>query len=193
MTCIIALKKDDSIYWGADSCVTGYDTRTMSRPKIFKVGKMVFGGSGNLRMLQILEHHLVPPKHKKKKLSDINYLIKKVVPQIRELTKTHGQLDGAKPATGGEKSGGYFLIGYRGNIYELWFDFSITPPVECYEAIGSGQSHALGSLFSSTRHDGAYDPKYVIEDALLAAEFFNAGVRAPFLFYKQTGKELEVI
>ena len=189
MTCIIALKKDDTIYWGADSCVTGYDTRTMSRPKIFQVGKMVFGGSGDLRMLQILEYHLVPEKHKKKKLSDIQYLVSKIVPQVREITKYHGQLDDGKKADGREKQGAYFLVGYRNNIYRLGFDFSLTSPVESYDVIGSGQFHALGSLWSSTKKS----PQTAIGDALGAAEFFNAGVRAPFLFYKQVGAELEAL
>ena len=101
MTCIIALKKDDTIYWGADSCVTGYDTRTMLSPKIFQVGDLVFGGSGNLRMLQVMEYHLVPKKHKEK-MSDMEYLIKKIVPQIRAITKEHGQLDESKTNGSGE-------------------------------------------------------------------------------------------
>lgn len=188
MTCIITLKKDDSIYWGADSCVTGYDTRTMSRPKIFQVGELVFGGSGNLRMLQVMEYHLTPKEHKKK-LSGLEYIIQKIVPQIRVITKKHGQLGSHSTASGVDKTDSHFLIGYRNVIYWLGGDFSITSPVENYDVIGSGQSHALGSLWSSTKRS----PQEAIKDALLAAEFFNANVRAPFLFYKQTNGKLKML
>ena len=188
MTCIIALKKDDTIYWGADSCVTGYGPRTMSRPKIFQVGDLVFGGSGTLRMLQVMEYHLKPKKHKGG-VSDMEYIVTKIVPKIRTITKDCGQLEDNKSAGDGEKSGAYFLIGYHGEIYQLGFDFSVSSPVESYEAIGSGQFHALGSLWASTKKS----PQTAIEDALGAAEFFNAGVRAPFLFYKQVGAELEAL
>ena len=189
MTCIVALKKDGTIYWGADSCASGYNTRTMSRPKIFQVGELVFGGSGTLRMLQVMEYHLVPKKHKKK-MSNMEYLIKKIVPQIRAIAKEHGKMGDTKTnGESGDKSDSYFLIGYRGNIYQLGFGFSITSPVESYEAIGSGQFYALGSLYSSTKKS----PRAKIENALSAAEFFNSGVRSPFTLYRQTVEGLEVI
>ncbi len=194
MTCIIALKKDDTIYWGADSCVSGYETRTMSRPKIFQIGDLVLGGSGTLRMLQVMEYHLVPKKHKKK-MSDMEYLIRKIVPQIRKITKEHGQLADKQADGKGEQSGAYFLMGYRNNIYELGFDFSVTSPVENYDAIGSGQSYALGALFQPyvLGYENPIEPLLAVKTALEAAEFFATGVRSPFVLYKQTGNKLEEI
>ena len=191
MTCIVALKAGKAIYWGADSCVTGYDTRIMTRPKIFQVGEMVFGGSGTLRMLQLIEYHLKPKKHKKK-FSDMEYLVRKIIPQIRAIMKEHGKMGGSTAnSENGEKSDSYFIIGYRGDIYQLGFGFSVTTPVEPYEAIGSGQSYALGAFLAGV--DGGNTPKATIETALEAAEFFASSVRSPYHFYKQIGGKLEKI
>lgn len=189
MTCIIALKKDDSIYWGADSCVTGYDTRTMSRPKIFQVGAMVIGASGNLRMHQLIEHYLDPKEHTEE-LTDFQYIVKEIVSQFRSIAKDYGQLEESEKTNGsGDKGGGYYLIGYRNVVYHISQNFAVTIPVEDYESIGSGQFHALGSLYSSAEES----PRVKIENALFAAEFFNDGVRSPFRLYKQDDGTLEAI
>jgi hypothetical protein len=76
----------------------------------------------------------------------------------------------------GRESGGTFLVGYHGRLYEVWDDFQVGRPAAGYTAIGCGGDLAIGALYA-TRDD---NPTLRVAVALAAAEQFSAGVRGPF-------------
>jgi hypothetical protein len=79
-------------------------------------------------------------------------------------------------ADNGRESGGVFLVGVRGRLFEIDDDYHAREMLEQYDAVGSGVSVALGSLYSTT----GQDPETRIRVALEAAEQFVTSVRAPF-------------
>lgn len=179
MTCIVAIESKGKIYWGADSAVSSYEQRIMETPKIFEVGGVVFGGSGSLRMLQIIQYHFKALKHKPHK-TDIEYLISRVVPSIRVIIKKHGKMGADKSM---DETDAYFLIGYNSRVYKLGMGFSILPVVDDYNAIGSGQSYALGALRST--EDGDRTPADRAALALEAAGYFCDSVAPPYRIFVQ--------
>jgi len=64
-----------------------------------------------------------------------------------------------------------FLVGYKGKLYEILIDFQMSEIPE-YEAIGSGASYALGSLYTTERAN--LSPRQRIALALRAACKFDS-------------------
>ena len=77
----------------------------------------------------------------------------------------------------GSDRGGVFLVGYRGNVYEIQSDFQVGVPADSFMACGCGIDLCLGSLYSTTD----LPPRERIKKALEAAERFNGAVRKPFV------------
>jgi hypothetical protein len=80
----------------------------------------------------------------------------------------------------GAESGGTFLVGYRGVVYEVNSDYQVGIPAHAFAAVGCGSQIALGSLFTTIGRGFSVSTR--IDLALRAAECFSAGVRAPFVF-----------
>jgi hypothetical protein len=81
----------------------------------------------------------------------------------------------------GVEFGGTFLVGFKGRLFRIADDFQVGESEHGFDACGSGEDVALGSLFS-TRLLTARSAQERLEEALRAAETFNAGVRGPFHF-----------
>jgi hypothetical protein len=79
-----------------------------------------------------------------------------------------------------EETMGTFLVGVRGQLFEVEDDFAVLP-CEKFCAVGCGVSVALGSLYST---EGQKPQKRIIT-ALEAASTFTTGVRAPFHLIKE--------
>ena len=63
MTCIIGLLDGGKVYLGGDSCGSnGFMYENCNRPKVFKVGEFIIGGTTSFRMLDLLEFSLVIPE-----------------------------------------------------------------------------------------------------------------------------------
>lgn len=77
----------------------------------------------------------------------------------------------------GRETGGGFLVGCRGRLFNICDDFQVAEASAGYDAVGCGQEVALGALFATK---GKHPVKRV-ETALRAAEAHNAGVREPFV------------
>jgi hypothetical protein len=77
-----------------------------------------------------------------------------------------------------KSSGGNFLVGYKGKLYEIQDDFSVLNSPDIGMSVGSGASSARGSLHT-TRDDKK--PHDRILKALEAAASVAVGVAAPFI------------
>lgn len=177
MTCIVGLVEKGIVYMGGDSA--GVDGSRMALAiredrKVFKNGDFVMGFTSSFRMGQLLAFNLSLPKPRE---GDdlLGFMVRDFVAAVRQVLKDGGF---AKNNSGAE-SGGEFLVGFRGRLFTIFDDFQVAESVRPYAACGCGDLIALGSLFSTPNLS---PPRERVEEALLAAETFSAGVRGPFHF-----------
>ena len=105
--------------WGGDSAgCTTYNIWDRSDKKVFIVDKMIYGFSPSFRMGQILQYSFKRPKHPQGK-SDYEYLCTIWIDKLREILKEKGFTHIKE----NEETGGQFLVGYKGNLYEIDTDF----------------------------------------------------------------------
>ena len=178
MTCIVAVKDLDTeeVWMGGDSAgVEGLNIAVRKDPKVFINGEFLMGYTSSFRMGQILRYMRMPAREMTM-TDDYEYMVTRVIPEIREELKEGGY---TKISSNVEK-GGQFLIGYHGHIYEIESDFQVGERIEEYDAVGCGRPYALGSLRMTTNDF----PKNRIKHALETAQHFSGGVRAPFRILK---------
>lgn len=183
MTCVVAMVRDGHVFMGADSAaVGGYTIRYRKDPKVFINGEMLIGFTTSFRFGQILQYEFSPPKHH----SDVSiekYMVKTVVPAMRDALKTHGY---TKVESNNER-GGQCLIGYRGRLFMLDNDFQIAETDDGFDAVGCGHDLAMGSMHSTLAINPSFPANSHIELALLAAARYSAGVTAPFVYLNTGG------
>lgn len=174
MTCIVGLVHEGSVYMGADSAgVSGYDLSIRADEKVFVNDNFLMGFTSSFRMGQLLRYSFVPPLHHPDE--DLNkYFVVNFINAVRKCFKDGGYVR----IKDDEETGGQFLIGYEGQLFNVDSDFQVGRPLDPYDAVGSGANIALGVLYAT--EDSGLTPEQRIELALTAAEHHNAGVRAPF-------------
>lgn len=174
MTAIVGIVEEGKVWIGGDSAgVGGLSMQTRSDPKVFTNGEFLIGYTSSFRMGQILEHHLSSPVPYEGE-AGMAYMVKRFIPAVKQALKEHG----FQQSENGQDIGGTFLVGYRGELYEIESDYQVARVQQRYHAVGCGRDLALGSLFTTNQYD--IDPEERIEIALNAAAEFSAGVRAPF-------------
>ena len=88
----------------------------------------------------------------------------------------------------GRESGGVFLVGIGGRLFEAQDEFSFLEPSHGYAAIGTGGQVAMGALFATA--DCGFAPIAQMRAALLAAQEFTPSVREPFVIEIQEAPTL---
>jgi len=174
MTCIVGFVDKGKVYIGGDSAgVSGFDLRIRQDDKVFVKKEMIFGFTSSFRMGQILRYILSIPDHDPRK-DDYDYLCTDFVDALIQCFKEKGYLE----IKDNNVSGGIFLVGYKGNLYRVESDFQVGKVRQKYDACGCGENYALGALRSMEGTEK--NPIEIVEHALSVAEYFSAGVRAPF-------------
>lgn len=162
------------IVMGGDSAgVDGYSLQLRADPKVFRNGDFLIGYTSSFRMGQLLRFRFTPPLHHPPDLDDYEYMATAFVDGARDCLKQGGF---AKKEHETE-SGGTFLVGYRGRVYEIQDDYQVAMPLDGYAACGCGAAVALGALYATHGRPA----RERVETALKAAERMSAGVRAPFV------------
>lgn len=181
MTCIVGfIDKNNDIYIGADSSgVDGhYNIRERLDSKVFIKNNMIFGFTSSFRMGQLIRYQLVIPEQLPSK-DDYTYMCTDFIEAIIKCFKDHGY---AK-IHDNEIIGGFFLVGYKGKLYQIECDFQVAQ-INCnYDACGCGESYAMGAMEVLNRVDfmnKGYTAELRIKEALSIAEKFSAGVSKPF-------------
>ena len=175
MTCIVGYTENGKVYIGGDSAgVAGFKLVLRQDEKVFSRGQMVFGFTSSFRMGQILRYSFTIPEHDPKK-DDFDYLCTDFIDALIKSFKSKGYAR----VKDSEVNGGTFLLGYKGNLYQIEDDFQVGTVRYKYNACGCGESYALGALMALEKEN--IEPQKRIEIALSAAEHFSAGVRAPFI------------
>lgn len=175
MTCIVGLISGGRVYMGADSAgVDGLNIVVMTNPKLFRVGDMVIGFTTSFRMGQLLAYGFTPPK--RNPAEDVMaWMVTEFVEAVRARFKQFGFTE----IVNNRETGGRFLVGVAGRLFQIEGDFQVAETEGNKMAIGCGAPYALGSMFAT---DGTYlSPMSRVVDALEAARCFSAGVRPPWV------------
>ena len=173
MTCIVGLETETGVIIGGDSAaVGGLDIRTRTDPKVFTNGPFLIGFTSSFRMGQLLRFRLHPAKQDPD-IDDYEYMATVFIDAVRECLGDYG----AKEVNNSVDSGGAFLVGYRGRLYEIDSDFQVGTYADGFSAVGCGTDFALGAL---AVNEGK-KPHARVQQALEVAERFSAGVCGPFV------------
>lgn len=173
MTCIVALKHDGKIYMGGDSAVSrGWERRLENGRKTFRLGEMLIGTCGSVRMSQLLQHQVSIPHHHPD-IDNQTYMVRDFAETIRTCFKSYGYAT----IESNRETGGQFLVGYRGGIYCVESDFSIGTYTDQYDAIGCGMAYALGAM--AAQPDDTPPETRVLKALEISGQFSNA-VAAPY-------------
>jgi ATP-dependent protease HslVU (ClpYQ) peptidase subunit len=184
MSVIVGIVRSGVIHMGADSYVgSGWDCGLMSTPKIFELGEMVIGFSGDVSVLNAIRYRLKVPEHGEEE-TDEAFLAVKVADALRGAIGEAGRLMKKDDV---ESTRASMLIGYRGNLYRIGSEFSVLRRAQEYEAVGAGEDYALGALFAGKKNrDGV---KKILTTALMAASQHSAVVSPPFVFISKREEE----
>ncbi len=170
MTCIVGIEQDGSVYIGADSSTTSdYETRSTLVQKVFRKGNFIIGYTSSFRMGQILQYQVEFP------IADIydeEYMVKYFVESIRSKFKEYGyaRIDN------NEETGGCFLVGVQGHLYEIAADYQVNHYLDHIASVGAGSNYALGAM-AALEFSG---PNERILKALEVATKFSPYVCSPF-------------
>lgn len=178
MTCIVGLVDNGATWIGADSLGSnGHTKTTIKNPKVFKLkdtDNAAIGYTSSFRMGQLLRYAtgLIDPRDEPN--IDHEYLVTKFIPNVINLFQDGGY----SMNDCGRLEGGVFLLGYKDKLYKVESDFQVSESADNYNACGSGEYHALGSL--KTTEDMNMLPEERIRKALQVASNFCVDVAPPF-------------
>jgi ATP-dependent protease HslVU (ClpYQ) peptidase subunit len=182
MTCIVGITDGDKVYMGSDSAVSlGWITRQLADPKIFKIkdgnGKeYLIGAAGSPRLAQIVRHVFHIPVYSETLYSStLKYLCSAFIPELRKSCIDLG-MEGKDQSDGTSRSMGELLVGFNGQLFTIYSDFSVLSFVEDYTVIGSGSEIALGVLYATA----CVDPETRIRLCMQACDKFCSGVQLPY-------------
>jgi hypothetical protein len=150
------------------------DSFLLSSPKVFALGPVLIGSTGDIRACQILQHRLIIPKCQAR-TNDEEWICTSFIDAVRDAFRSGGAMTSKDGAEVGHK----FLLGYRGKVYQVENAFSAFRSTRGFDAVGCGAKYAVGALVAaSTRIKQSARQR--VEMALEAAEACNAGVARPF-------------
>lgn len=180
MTVIAGLVHKGRVYLGGDSAgVSEMDITVRRDPKVFRNGPFLFGFCGSFRAGQVLAHRFLPPELPTADTALERYMVLDFVDALRDCLKAAG----VARSYSGQESGGCFLAGVRGRLFQVDSDYQVGEARDGFDAVGCGAAYALGSLFTSQGK-----PEVRIRTALEASERHSGGVRGPFLVLSTESK-----
>lgn len=189
MTCIVGYidSPRNRVLIGADSCganVAQYHKRVRKDPKVFKNDQYIIGFTSSFRMGQLLRFYKLPSYRDGDRDRDIfEFMCTTFVEEVRKILKAGAYTT----VSNNTETGGQFLVGFKGRLFEIESDFQVSEVQENYTAIGCGFEYALGSLHSIVHHKISAEDKIVA--ALSAAAEFDAYVCPPYKILVQKTKK----
>lgn len=182
MSCVVALIANGKLCMGADSAsVSGSNINCRRDSKIFDRDgpngeTWMFGYVGSFRIGQLVHYELELPRLENPDRCDLHkFLVVKFIPLLRRCLRDGGSITRDDE---GKERGTQLIIGLRGNIFLINYDFQVEELLVPYAALGIAQDLALGALYASSR---MRDPEKRVLLALEAAQEFNSCVREPFI------------
>jgi len=195
MSVVVAIKKENKVYMGADSQVSKGGTRlSLSNPNNYKVWKVkgvencLMGSVGNLRDACVIRimHGLVREIDAIKGDIDFEYVVGRIVPLIKEELTDYGYLKKDALFDGFDSS---FLFAYEDKLFYINSDASVIEIDDCI-AIGSGSNEAIGSLITSSNEE---DCEQRIVKAIKSSAAHDIYVDYPIVLVDTESTEFKVL
>lgn len=176
MTAIVGVVDEGKVWIGADSLSSnGWTLMDRVDPKLFRRDDYLIGFTSSYRMGQLLRYRADLPRPWEWEQDILAFMSTRFVDAVRECLKEYGY---AK-VEHNVQHGGEFLVGFRGALYRIESDYQVGVRAQGFDAVGSGEQTALGSLHTSAVTKAG--PQARITLALEAAAALNASVRGPFV------------
>ncbi|MGL5736366.1 MAG: hypothetical protein ACRCYS_16005 [Beijerinckiaceae bacterium] len=176
MTCIVGVWENGKVTIGADSMSVSKNGYHMMRAdkKIFQRGPFIIGYTTSYRFGQLLQYSMTLPDHPPE-MSDHEFMVVRFVEQMRIALRDGGSLKKENDV----EDGGNLLVGYKGQVFDIFADFQVGLSAFGYSACGSGADAALGAM--SALQGRGLDHREMITAALKAATFWQPdSVSEPF-------------
>jgi len=174
MTCVVGLVAEGRVFMGADS-VSGntgsWHVETARFPKLFIRDALLIGYTSSWRMGQLLRWRLSVPPHPEG-MDAHEWMATDFIDAVRECLKTGGFATKDKEV----ETGGTFLVGYAGRLFEIQSDYQVQEPDDSRASVGCGYDYALGAMHATP----SLEPGSRLRAALEAAAYYSAYVRGPF-------------
>lgn len=150
MTCIIGLTQDGKVYIGADSLASsGNDKFIRSQSKVFRFGDFLIACTGNSRIPDLIRTSLSIKSQRRSDYSenDFAYIANDFVGALRLLLSDSGHLH-TEHGVDNMPDNSSLLLGYNGELYEVYSDFGVGVYINGMVAIGAGSDFALGAMLA---------------------------------------------
>lgn len=171
MTTIVAYQTDEFAVIASDSRTTA-DTHIVDneKTKIHQVGEILIASAGNTRGSNIVNHQWKPPALRTKSIE--NYLSSSLIPSLRKVF-IDGGYDIKEDGNDAEHNSS-FIIAIRGELFEIWSDYSWTRS-QLY-GTGSGSSYAMGAARAMKVHEQETpeDVAMILREAVEVAISFDS-------------------
>lgn len=192
MSLVVAIKKDDVVYLGADTRATKGERISShlaeENLKIRRMGSCFVGMSGNVASIQLMTNHPEWFELKAKPLTK-KFLVQKVIPKYYDLVKEMDKLEVDEQAGVSPKCGCTFLVTDGNKLFEIDDDFEVIE-LSKYGQIGCTERIALTFLLNALDD---YSPNEMILKALRTSAYRNDGVGAPYILINTGDKKFEVV
>ena len=161
MSVIVAIKKDDVVYLGADSQVTRGGTRmSLSNQNNYKIWKVrgvencLMGSVGSIRdscAIRVMGSRVreIDTIHGD---VDFDYIVNRIEPMITDELKGHEFIEKDKPYSSMDSR---FIFAFKDKVFTI--EYGAVIEHDDYVAIGSGECEAIGSLLSSDENESPKD------------------------------------
>lgn len=177
MTCVVGMIDTENKvqYLASDSLYSDGSRAAVGRvEKVFQTGPYLIGFCGSPRAIQLLRYNTKLPAPPKDPAQLLGFMASKFINHVRSLFNASGLVlkgDGVMEQLGDMQ----LMVVVRGHIYVIWPDMQVEETVENYNALGSGEDLALGSLYSTEGED----PESRIRMAIAAAAHHCESVGGP--------------
>lgn len=174
MTCIVGYVDGEGTVWiaGDDTGTDGWAKTPRLDRKVFRKGEFVIGFTSSYRMGQLIQYTLQIPPHPEG-MDDHEYMVVHFVEAVRSCLKEGGYATVDKEVT----TGGNFLVGYRGVLYQIEDDFQVAISKRIFESVGCGSPFALGALaMYETFPVPNATVELILRSAIQVAASFSTGV-----------------
>lgn len=194
MSVIVAIKKDDVIYIGADSQATRGGSRTsLSNSNNYKIWRVkgiencLMGSVGHIRdacAIKVMTD-LVREIDVIHDAIDYEYVVERIEPMIKDCLKEHEFIKSDDPYDSLESR---FLFAYKDKFYTITNGCVLEH--DDFVAIGSGECEAIGSLLSTCDEKNV---KKRIISAIKASAANDIYVDYPIILSNTDDTEFEII
>lgn len=170
MTTIAAYRNGDNVWMAGDRQATanGHWRVEITEPKVYKRGDWLVGVAANILLVGVL----CGLQDEGWPLADSDDDLKKLREWALWLKKHIVKRGAAEMEDGEHVLGGSILLARKDGLFQVTDNFGVENVANCYHAIGSGTSFALGAMCAlENRPD--ITPYAKVEAAVEAAEFHS--------------------